>query len=480
MKGKRAGKAISIGILAFLPTLPALAFDPLLSEGTVAPTPAGGMLAQPSYCDFGQLGVPLTLPEAVGRTLCHSPKTREAWASVKAQAAAVGIARAAYLPTLSGNWQGVRDRSETNVSGLPQFSSKSTANVQSESTTLSWVLFDFGSRSAALSNANASLAAAKATQDATLQTAFDDVAKDYYAVQAAQGALQVASDIERMTHDSMIAAQARVDRGVAPITDALQAQTDHDEAVFNLAKARGDAQTTIGTLASEMGFDPSEPIEMPQAALTPPQGPQFSDAVETLIEQVKKTHPSVLAAQAQVEAARAKVAQTRAQGRPSVSLIAKYSRSNQPQTLGLGQPTFPATGRDSYVGVQVTIPLFEGFTRHYQVDQARAEEERQEDLLQDARQHVALDVWNSYYALQTSSENASNSAKLLAIAERSFEAAQHRYEAGVGNILELLHTQTALANAKQRQVQAMADWNYARLDLASKVGRLTIDELAGR
>lgn len=478
MNGKRACSTILAMVLSSNLGLPAFAFDPLLAERATSPTPTGHVLEQASPCGFGPLETLVALAEAVERALCSNPKTRAAWAGVKEQAAAVGVARAAYLPTLSASWQGVRDQSVTDVSDQPQLGSRSSATVQSESATLNWLLFDFGGRSAALRNADALLAAARATQDATLQMQFDAVAKDYYAAQATQGALAVASDVEKMTRDSMVAAQARVDHGVAPITDALQAQTQHDEAVFNLAKTRGDAQAALGTLASDMGFDPSQSLSVPPVTQTQLPSDAFNESIEALIGQAKTTHPSVLAAQAQVEAARAKVTQTRAQGLPSVSLVAKYSRSNQPQSLGLGMPTFPATGHDSYVGIQVTIPFFEGFSRHYQIDQARAEQERQQDLLDDARKQVALDVWNSYYALQTATENVRNSVSLLAIAQRAYKAAEHRYDAGVGNILELLNTQTALANARQRQVQALTDWDYARLDLASKLGHLTIADVA--
>ena len=480
MNGKRAFLVVSAVLFGSCLGLPAFAFDPLLAERSISPAPTERSLEQASPCGFGSLETPVVLADAVERALCNNPKTRAAWAGVKEQAAAVGVARAAYLPTLSANWQGVRDQSVTNVSDQPQLGSRSSATVQSESATLNWLLFDFGGRSAALRNADALLAAARATQDAALQAQFDTVAKDYYGAQSTQGALAVANDVEKTTRDSMVAAQARVERGVAPITDALQAETQHNDAVFNLAKTRGDAQMAIGTLASDMGLDPSQSLSVPPVTQTQLPGHAFNESVEALIDQAKTTHPSVLAAQAQVEAARAKVAQTRAQGLPSVSLVAKYSRSNQPQSLGLGMPTFPATGHDSYVGVQVTIPLLEGFSRHYQIDQARAEQERQQDLLDDARKQVALDVWNSYYALQTATENTHNSVRLLAIAQRAYQAAEHRYNAGVGNILELLNTQTALANARLRQVQALTDWDYARLDLASKLGHLTIDNVAGQ
>ena len=218
----------------------------------------------------------------------------------------------------------------------------------------------------------------------------------------------------------------------------------------------------------------------PDRTDTAPPGKQFSNALAQLIDEAKHTHPSVLAAQAQYNAALAKVAQTRAQGLPSVSLVTKYSRNNQPQSLGLGSGSFPSTGHDAYIGIQVTIPLFEGFGRHYQVDQARAEAERQADVVDETSQQVALDVWKGYCTLATASRDVTNSTNLLAISQQAFDAAQQRYEHGVGNILELLNTQATFANAKQRRIQALTDWEYARIDLASKLGRLEIDDAGSK
>lgn len=145
--------------------------------------------------------------------------------------------------------------------------------------------------------------------------------------------------------------------------------------------------------------------------------------------------------------------------------------------MGLGLPTYPATGHEAYIGVQVSIPLFEGFGRHYQTDQAKAQAERQQDAVDEARRRVALDVWTSYQSLTGATRNAQNSAKLLDTAQQAWKAARHRYDAGVGNILELMNTQAALANAKQRRIQALADWDNTRVDLASKLGSLTAAEL---
>jgi len=102
--------------------------------------------------------------------------------------------------------------------------------------------------------------------------------------------------------------------------------------------------------------------------------------------------------------------QVRAQGLPSISLVSKYSTNNQPRPWGSAYRTFPATGRDWYVGVQVTIPIFEGFVRNYQVRQAAAQTEVQRYTLDEARNQVGLDVWTTYQSLKTATENIRKTA----------------------------------------------------------------------
>jgi outer membrane protein len=67
---------------------------------------------------------------------------------------------------------------------------------------------------------------------------------------------------------------------------------------------------------------------------------------------------------------------------------------------------------------------------------------------------------------------------LLDIAQRSYSAAQGRYQVGVGSIVELLNAQSSLAAAKRQRIQSLTDWRSARLQLASKLGTLGISDIA--
>jgi outer membrane protein len=470
---------LSLALLFITPDTRAV--DVFRTDLAVPPEPSGAILeggGQKSVCVFGATGQILSLMEAIERALCNNPKTREAWVTIKIQSAGVGLAKAAFLPTLSASWQATRNNSTTNVNGFPALSSEQKATERAYSISLSWVLYDFGGRSAGLSNAVQLLAAAQANHEVALQDTFMTTAKDYYAAQAAYGSLVAANDIEQASQESLKAASSRVDKGVAPISDQLQAQTVYAQAVFSRTKAQGDWQIALGTLMADLDMDPNFDIALPAVNDLVASPVEFMKSLDDLIIDVKEAHPSVRAARAQLNAALAKIKKTEAEGLPNVSMIGKYSWSNQPVSPSIGQAGLPAWASEKYIGVQVTMPLFEGFNRTYQVRQAQAQAELARVTLEEEQRKVALNVWSSEHALRTATENVGNSATLLDIARRSYDASLHRYLSGVGNILELLNTQTSLATARKQRVQALTDWRTARLQLAAALGKLGMWSIA--
>ncbi|WP_144108188.1 TolC family protein [Paraburkholderia sp. BCC1886] len=469
---------ISLYVLGALP-LSAYGFDIFGTNSAVTSTPAGIFADAGSGrpCLFGPVGTPLTLSEAVDRALCGNPKTSQAWANVKVRAAAVGTAKSAYLPTLSASLQGGRDDTSTDVKNHPRLDSINRSNVYSTSVSANWVLYDFGGRKAGLDNAEALLAAAQAAQEALLQQMFSTVATDYYAAQSAAGKLAQAKIAEDLAHDSFTAASARVSRGIAAISDQLQTQTAWAQATFVRTEVEGEWLTALGTLASDMNLNPDHAIQLPDGEDGNTPADDFTETVAAMIDNAQRTHPSIAAAKARLNAAMASERQTRAEGLPVFSLAGKYSQNNQPASLGLGEPQFPATGRDWYVGVQVQIPLFEGFGRIYRTSAARSQTELQTSILDEVRQQIGLDVWKSYQALRTATQNSVNAATLVSVAAQSFEAARHRYAAGVGNILELLTAQKTLSEARQQRIHSLTEWRAARIHLASSLGRLNANDI---
>lgn len=450
----------------------AFAADPFHTHQGVPETPASSLLDGHVGCAFHALGNPLTLQEAIERSLCNNPDTRNAWTVIEERAAAVGVSQAAYLPTVSGSGQFVHDDAITRVRDHPELSSNYSTIVNTDSVSLGWVLYDFGGRRATLHNAEDLLTAAQANEDAVLQQTFASAAKFYYAAQAAREQLKADDAVVDDAQNSLTAAQDKVEHGAVPDTDMFQAQTAYQQALLTRSHDRGHALAAMGNLADAMALPPTTVLNLDTLDEEVRPDATFTRSVATLIQEAERSHPSVVAAEKELEAAQAGVSQAKAQGRPTVKIVSQYSQDNQPVQLGLGLPHYPATGHDGYVGVQISVPIFSGFATTYQVRQAEAQVDQQSVAVDKARQSVGLQVWTSYETLQTDTQNLTISLKLQDVANEAWQSAQRRYRSGVGTILELLSTQTALAQSRQQRVETLTEWRYDRLALASALGHL--------
>ena len=60
----------------------------------------------------------------------------------------------------------------------------------------------------------------------------------------------------------------------------------------------------------------------------------------------------------------------------------------------------------------------------------------------------------------------------MTLAQSELEQARRRYQAGVANSLEVTDAQTRLDRARDNQVDALYNYNLARLDLATATGAI--------
>ncbi len=426
--------------------------DPLATEAglPLRPSPALAGRTGAAPCADALPATPLGIIDVVDLALCNNAITREAWANARVQAAGLGVAQAAWLPSLDA--QGSLARAWSEGTGH---------NQRSAALTLSWLLFDFGTRAANVENARQLLAAAAASQDANVQSLFLAALQAYYGVQAGRASVEAQKEAERAARESFAAADTRYRVGVATPADRLQAQTAASQASLNRIRAEGDLKTAYGSLANVMGFDAQQAYSLADIPILVPDA-GFSGDLATLIGEARQRRPDLRAAEAQLAAAQAGVAAARGAGLPTLS-------------LGAG-PTWQEIGGVSShggsVGLSLNVPLFSGFTTTYRVRAASAQAEVREAQRQRLEKQVALDVWKAYQGLLTSSETLKTTADLVASAEASAAVTLGRYKAGVGSILDVLSAQSALASARQQRIQSALDWNVNRATLAQAMGTL--------
>jgi TolC family type I secretion outer membrane protein len=451
--GTRGGTRRRLAIVTLLTTLAAElpAFEVSDPFGTAAITPPRPALTGSALpCQPLSADAAYGVFEVVDLALCRNPSTREVWSAARVQAAQVGLAQSEFLPTLDGR-----------VAASQVRINNQNPNQRNASLTLSWLLFDFGARTANLEVERQLMSAAVSTLDSTVQTVFLNALQAYYNTQAARAAVTATRESEKASRESLTAAEVRYRVGTGTPADRLQAQTAWSQATLTRIRAEGVLRNSFGRLANVMGLDANQPLQLDDIPSAVPDA-GFAGDVAALIAEARDRRPDLKAAEARVKAAEAGVDYARAAGLPTVSLNA----GSQWADLG------GASANGSSIGLVLNLPIFSGFNTTYSVRAAAATTDVRVAQRDNVSQQVALDVWEAYQSLTTATQTIRTTADLLASAEHSERVALGRYKAGVGNILDVLNAQSALANARLQRIQAMLDWYVSRATLARAIGNL--------
>jgi len=433
--------------------------DPFSTREEVAPDPTGRQI-----CRELPAGKPLALVDVVEAALCHNPQTRAAWATARAQAAQLGASESALLPSLTVQGSGRHGASRT-------ASTTTVSNRRSASLSASYLLYNFGGRGAGIENARELLLAANASADSTLQSLFLSAVKAYFGALSAEASVRANLASEASAQESMVAAETQVAVGTATPADELQARTAHAQAVFNRIQAQGNARSARGTLANVMGLKPTEaPPLLPMSGQRP--NVAMEKDINHLIDLALEQRPDLAAANARIKAAKASIASNRASGLPSVTLDGALTASD---SAAAGSGYIPS--RDAQVSINLTFPLFTGFDTTYKVRAAEAQLENSTAVRRQLANQVTLEVWQAYQNLRTQSQALRSADALLESANLSNDLNLGRYKAGVGTILDVLSSQSALASARQQHVSALYNWNIARFSLAQAIGMLNLSAL---
>ena len=472
MNRKSVPSFAALGAVAALVVGKAWAFDLFSTEKYVLHDPAHRASVN---CQFGTVGTPLTIGEAVERAICYSPKSRQARDAVKISAAQLGVSRSAWLPKVSAGLDGQMGNLDEEVRGRPEQSFNVPTRRNQLAANLNWVLYDFGYRSANDEAARQQLFASLANEESAIQEAIATGAQAYYDAATAHAMLATQQQQERDAGRSLAVTQERHRAGAAAWSEELLAQTAYSQATTERINAERTVHSADGKLAVAMGLRADSPLSLLDLP-TPPADQALPGALAALMEQAERNHPAIKAAQAALAAAGARVRATEANGLPTLSVIGSVSRA---RTRGEITVVDPAHETQKLIGLELSIPISDFVARNYQIHSAAAQEEQSRSDLDDTALQVSQALWDAYYGLLSANDSLRATADLLTAASQSFEVATARYRSGASTILELLTAQSALNNARKQRYQTASDWFSARLKLIQSLGSLDAAAVRG-
>ncbi|MEW5702340.1 MAG: TolC family protein [Candidatus Zixiibacteriota bacterium] len=416
-------------------------------------------------------GAALTITAAVKLAVAQYPSVAVARAVGDQARAAVGEARAAWMPTFSLAMSATQYEEPMLVSPIHSFSLTMPPTfdrtVFQSAVAAEYTLFDGGGRGARIRLAKHQAAVAEAGLDATQQALIARTVGAYLNVLGMRevlaahdrriAAFQSQKDRIRQLHDVGRAADVDILRIEAALT---QAEADRVEVATNLDTAERDLARLLGLAPSTSGFERLRSVTLADSTLR---------SRDEVLAAVSARSPAITQAKSALAAADAGWALARSVHWPSVHAVGNYvDRRNEE---GYHAAEWSA-------GLSLSLPLFTGGAVAHSVERARASARAAREQLRQEELRVVGDVDRALSAINAA---RARTRSLAAATERFAEIVRIeklRLETGVGTQTDYLTSEADLLSASAGLTAARNAEIGANVELARISGELTMDWIA--
>lgn len=411
----------------------------------------------------------ISFDEAVQIALDQNISLKQSENIVELESRQVFQQRMDFLPDLqfstngsrgSGFWQ---DQAGRNVA----FTNKNVNG--SFSTSLN--LFNGFADVAALGQATHSRDASMLAYDRGRQDVVFNVLDNFLAYVNAREQVRIQEENVESQRQQLEQIEEFVNVGSRPISDLYQQQATVAQAEFQVLNAQRTEELNKTRLIQVLHLDPfgNYEFEAPQVEEidVPPQ--QYE--LDTLLRTAFEDRLDLEAQEERILAAREGVRISKSQYWPTVNVGGNYRSNFSPDEDGGVFDQIDAN-RGNSIGFNISMPIFDRFSRGTSVQQAEVTYRNERLDLDALRQDVALQVRQAYFDYLITDKRVQVAATQVRAAEQALEAAEERYNVGAGTLVELTQAQSLYVEAASNQTQANYDLLFQSKLVDYYTGRL--------
>ena len=413
----------------------------------------------------------LSLKQAVEMALAPEGSTRVKLAeeAMKQAEARRLEARAALLPDLEGYLQ---DQSETNnlkafgfkfpTIPIPGFSIPTFVgpfDVLDVRATVNQSVFDFSSIRRYQAS-KVAVEAVKADNEGTRDQVTDQVARAYLTGLRAEAALETTKANVELSEALLKLSQSQKAAGTGTGIEITRAEVQLANDNQRMLVAENDVERAHLQLLKVIGLRLDNRVELlGKLEYVPVQNVDSAQALVTARE-----NRAELKAQGQREEnAKLSYSATKLERLPTLGAFANYGDLGSSITSAL--PT-------RAIGVTLRVPIFDGGRRDARRVESASAYRQEKIRTADLRDQIELDVRLALDGLHSADAQVKAAEDGLMLAQNELAQAQRRYKAGVTNSIEVTDAQTRLDRARDNRINALYNYNVARIDLGTATGTI--------
>jgi outer membrane protein len=423
------------------------------------------MIALLTVCALAPTSV-LTLADALA-VAKKRPAVVQAKQNALAGDARYGEARSALLPQINGTafYRRATQNVAQNPGSLPPGLASSTSTFNSvnyfslgiQSTQL---IYDSQETIDKVRAARATAESLHAAERLAFVQAGLDVRTAFFNARAMKALVGVAKEALGMQDRHLAQVEGFIKIGTRPDIDLAQSKVDRANAKLSLVQAEGNYDTAKAQLNFVIGRMAGTDFDVDDSNLGPAEGED--DSLEDQLRIAERSRPDLVQLERQVRAAELTLSSTKGQHGPQLS-------------GGVGL-TYAGTDAAPLVWnwqaqLTLSVPIFSGLNIWEQTKEADANLKIARAQLEQQKLQVRLDVEKARVVVRAAKEAVLAADEVLVNARERLRLAEGRYQAGVGNAIELGDAQLVLTQSAAQKVQAEYNLATARGQLLFALGR---------
>jgi outer membrane protein TolC len=256
-------------------------------------------------------------------------------------------------------------------------------------------------------------------------------------------------------------AEAQTQAGVGTAIDVTRAKTQKVAADGLVLVARNQLQQASVDLARALGRDAATQYEFADT-LTSAFGVSAAPLdVDAATQHALSHRPELRVESAREDAARSARKAIQYEWLPRLDAAADFGGN------GPGVGSAIGTGQ---VGVQVSLPILQGFGREARLAEQSAVLRESQVRERDLRQQVTADVRAALLDLENGREQQEIATQRLSLADEELSQARERFRNGVAGNIEIINAQSSLIRARDADIDARTAAAVARISLARATG----------
>ena len=395
----------------------------------------------------------LTLDDALETALKNHPQLMEAREYLHGAEARTLQAKASYYPQVSiaADW----NKGRTFLT--PTESIKST-KVHSEAVYLKQTIYDFGRTANAVEAAHEADIAASETVAVTRQDLAFRVRSAYYLLLAAEKQVVAVKETVEAREAVFRQAQEFFSQGIRAKVEVTRAEANLYAARTALIRAENNRDIAWVELSNSIGIPSLNKciLAEPSTAIgaVPDRAFAQNEALNNRAELKRQTALKNSAA-ASLKAAKSGY----------LPLLTGTA------SAGYADRDFPPGGNVWAIGLNLTIPIFSGFSTVAQTKEAVAALRGVEAQHNNLKLQIAKDVETAWFSIREATARISSTEKEVIAARENRSLAMGRYQGGIGNIIEVTDAQSQSLDADTSKIQAIYDYHIAVARLHRAIGK---------